>query len=336
MDICYAADNNFSMQTAVSIVSVLNTTKDTHLRFHILDSGISEENRKMLTSLTENAHAEIHYYDVYAQLELIREKGQRQWGDICTYATWGRLFLTEVLPTDISRILYLDGDVIAAASLAPLETMDLHGQPLGAVEDCTPHSHRKAIGMNPSSRYFNAGVLLLDMEMWRKMFPHPAVYLDHLLDREKPFPMADQDVLNLLFEGHCTFLPLRYNYSSWFRALDLTALKHMMQDADLCSHTRSEVRECAKGAVLVHYNTCSLMVRPWYNGSTDPARELWRSSYAASPWSGCAFRDEPPILCKAEQKDRALYQAVGRHLFSPVHSLKRCLSNWLCKHRPVS
>ena len=186
MDICYAADNNFSMQTAVSIVSVLNTTKDTHLRFHILDSGLSEENRKTLTSLAESAHAEIYYYDVSAQLELIREKGQRQWGDICTYATWGRLFLTEVLPADISRILYLDGDVIAAASLAPLETMDLHGQPLGAVEDCTPHSHRKAIGMNPSSRYFNAGVLLLDMEMWRKMFPHPAVYLDHLLDREKP------------------------------------------------------------------------------------------------------------------------------------------------------
>lgn len=326
MDICYATDDNFCIQTAVSMLSVIEKAEKRPLCFHLLDAGISDEHYGRLSSLAESAGAQIKRYDVCAVLETVRRTGQKSWGDFPTHATWARLFLPELLPEKTKRVLYLDGDVIANGSFAALFEMDLEDCLAAAVEDCVGRSHKQEIGLASETRYVNAGVLLFDLEKWRREYDPcwPEKYLTGPIC----YPMADQDVINLMFENRCKPLPLRYNYTAWFRALDLPALQRLMQEKQLCRHTQGEMDECRRNAVLIHYNTCSLLVRPWYKNATDPATKQWRHYYRQSDWGGQALQAEPKCLSEGERKDRKLYQVAGRRWFSIIHTIKRELLLW--------
>ena len=65
------------------------------------------------------------------------------------------------------RALYLDPDIIVTGSIAELWNTDLSGRAVGAVP--IPGSTRPAlIGMAPDAPYFNAGVMLFDLNAWRR------------------------------------------------------------------------------------------------------------------------------------------------------------------------
>lgn len=326
LHICYATDNNFCMQTAVSICSLFQNKGDFSLDIHLLDAGISDENYEKLSLLCQQTDVRLFRYDINPLLEQVVRTGQKCWGDFPSHATWARLFLPEILPDNIDRVLYLDGDVIAAGPFHSLFDLKLENQIIAAAEDCVPHTHKRKIGLLPETRYINAGVILFDLSRWRRcyMADWPQKYL---VDSIR-YPMADQDVINLMFEGMCHYLPLRYNYTSWFRALNPTPLKRLMQDEQVFRYSDSEIMECKKQAVFVHYNSCSLLIRPWYQNATDPATSIWRK-YQQNGLCSFPLLMEPEHLSPSEQKDRSLYQTFGKHLFGPVHQIRSMLISFI-------
>lgn len=329
MNICYATDDNFCMQTGVSMLSLMSHTDPAALVFHLLDAGISEENYRKLATLAESGKARLVRYNVIPFLEKVRRTGQKNWGDVPTHATWARLFLPEILPDSVTRVLYLDGDIVADAGFDEFYRLDLDGRILAGAEDCISQQHKRYLGLDDEEPYMNAGVLLFDLAAWRACYDPD--WVEFCLSGREPFPMADQDVVNLMFRNQILPLPLKYNYSVWFRALDLAALRRLLQSPNLCRYTRDEIRDCARNAVFIHYNTCSLLVRPWYKNATDPAAPVWKRWYAASPWGQQPLPPEPPRLSAAEQKDRRLYQRAGKFGFPLLHTAK-CFFNSLCQH----
>lgn len=329
MNICYGTDDNFCMLTGISMLSVMAHTDASSLVFHVLDAGISEENYRKLESLATSHSAKITRYDVVPFLKKVQLTGQRNWGVFRTHANWARLFLPELLSPDIDRILYLDGDVVADSSFDDFYNMDLEGCVVAGAEDCIPQQHKAHLGLSSEDVYLNAGVLLFDVNAWRAQYDPD--WVEIRLARQEPFVMADQDVLNLMLRGLILPVSLKYNYSVWFRALDLSAIQRLLQSPHLCRYTQNEIRECAHHAVFIHYNTCSLTVRPWYEGATDPASPIWKRWYDASPWAQEPLPPEPSYLSVAEQKDRRLYQSVGKFWFSPLHTAKRFLNS--LRHR---
>lgn len=329
MNICYGTDDNFCMLTGVSMLSVMEHADASTLVFHVLDAGISEENYRKLESLANSHSAKIMRYDVVPFLKKVQQTGQRNWGVFRTHANWARLFLPELLDSDIDRLLYLDGDVIANSSFHDFYNMNLNGCIVAGAEDCIPQQHKSHLGLSSEDVYLNAGVLLFDMQAWRSQYDPD--WVEVRLARQDPFAMADQDVLNLMLRGRILSLPLKYNYSVWFRVLDLSALQRLLQSPHLCRYTQDEIQDCSQNAVFIHYNTCSLVVRPWYKGATDPASTVWKHWYDASPWGQEALPAEPSYLSAAEQKDRRLYQFVGKFWFSPLHTAKRFLNS--LRHR---
>lgn len=319
MDICYATDDHFCMQTGVSMLSVLSHCSGEKIHFHVLDAGLSSKHREILSELAEQQAATVYFYDVRFLLEEISKRGQKQWGDFPTHATWARLFLPELLPQTVHKVLYLDGDVIAVQDWTPLIHMEMGNCTLAAVEDCVTSSYRQSVGLHPGSSYHNAGVLLFQMDEWRKTYQRD--WLDTWLCTPTAYPMADQDVVNLMFEDRIRTLSLRYNYTAWFRALSLPDLQRLLEDHLLCRYTQQEVALCDAQAVFIHFNTCSLLVRPWYCGATDPASDRWLKFFRNSPWASQKLEPEPNNLSKGEQRDRKLYQLVGRKWFEPLHRI---------------
>lgn len=331
MHICYATDDNFCMQTCVSMASLSVFNPATPFTFHLLDAGVSPAGLEKLRAVASRAGAAFHRYDVMPFLERVRRTGQKSWGDFPTHATWARLFLPELLPAEVGRILYLDGDVICDGDMSGLGQLDMAGACVAGAEDCVSLSYKNSLGLCESQAYLNAGVLLFDLDAWRARYdPH---WVEAYLSGRPPYPMADQDVINLMFRGQCLPLPLRYNFSAWFRALDLRALQRLFQTPRLCRYTQADINFCRGHAVFIHYNTCSLLVRPWYRDADDPAAGAWKRLYDASDWANEPLPMEPPHLSQAESKDRRLYRRVGKRWFSLFHSAKRRL-NALRPHHP--
>src|SRR5690606_37585685 len=92
-----------------------------------------------------------------------------------TVTTYARLFLTELVPAEWRRVIYLDADTITCTNLAALAELDLDGHLIAAVQDdgvpyvSSPHGVRewRELGLPATMRFFNAGVLVVDLEQWR-------------------------------------------------------------------------------------------------------------------------------------------------------------------------
>lgn len=77
-----------------------------------------------------------------------------------------RISASELLPAELRRVLYLDADMIVRKSLEPLWRLDLEGAPLGA-SDCNSTAKDAKFMAEYNGRYFNSGVMLIDLDVWR-------------------------------------------------------------------------------------------------------------------------------------------------------------------------
>jgi len=121
-----------------------------------------------------------------------------------TWMVMTRLALHHILP-DEDRVLYLDCDTIAMFDFGELFDIDLGDNVLGAVRE--PSRCRTPFV------YFNAGVLLMDLNKMREGIGD---HLLHMVNHRK-LGCPDQDAINILCQGRILELDPIYNSSEWTR-----------------------------------------------------------------------------------------------------------------------
>lgn len=126
---------------------------------------------------------------------------------------WFRLLLPRLLP-DLSRVLYLDADVLIVGSIRALWETDLYKRCLAAVTQPLLKQDRKRVvadlGLPDSQRFFNSGVMLLDLDRLRATGLMDEVER-YARDRLVPMPWADQEPLNAVLWSQRTELHPRWN-----------------------------------------------------------------------------------------------------------------------------
>ncbi|MFR5664731.1 MAG: glycosyltransferase [Enterocloster bolteae] len=121
--------------------------------------------------------------------------------------TYYRLLAAEILPHDIDRILYLDADIIVDGSLDEFYNIDFCGNAAAVCADTIANFKediRSRIGLSKEGTYFNAGVILLNMTVWREVVTREKVV--EILQSGKSFPFHDQDILNLLLDKNLVYV----------------------------------------------------------------------------------------------------------------------------------
>mgnify|MGYP003295232784 CR=1 FL=1 len=123
-NICYSLDSNYAEQLAVSITSILKNADITdNINFYILDGGLTIEDKSKIELLKNIKNFSIHYISVNAEdfqyCPLLVEKNDEHKDYHVTLPTYFRFKLVEFLP-DLSKVLYLDCDVIVRTSLKEL------------------------------------------------------------------------------------------------------------------------------------------------------------------------------------------------------------------------
>lgn len=258
-----AIDQNFGTYAGVTITSLVHNHIRNHLIIHIIYDELLPEDMDRLR-LTEALYRNltIHFYQLtdMSDMTFVVPPGH------ITQAMYYRYLFAELLPPSIQRIIYMDSDIICKGSLLPLWQTDLQGYVLGAIRDWGEEKSCTRIGLT-SGRYFNSGVLLIDLDQWRRLSLTTRLF-DWLQSDSKPeIIWGDQDALNGILDGEFLELPKLYN----------------------CIVINDTVLRAADADVIVHYIDC---VKPWHSYYVDcPEKELYWHYVRKSLWDDMQPRD---------------------------------------------
>lgn len=126
--------------------------------------------------------------------------------------TYYRLFLTDFLPEDMERILYVDTDVIINQNIREYYEQDFEGNCFVVSRDLSMKKpaldsgwHVARILREEGYPYFNAGVMLYNLELLREM-DLPRKFVEVEKEFHDLLYALDQDVLNYMFYGKVKFV----------------------------------------------------------------------------------------------------------------------------------
>lgn len=205
-----ATDENYAPFASLMMKSVLMHT-DSFIDFYIMDGGIKEKTKELiLKDLKQYPNKELHFVDM-------KKYDLNQFLDVSYYSVnmYSRYFIPAIVP-HLSKVIYLDVDIIVKRDIKELFQQDLEGYPLTAL--CETKYYNAKIGNRLkrvysffNGQYFNSGVLLMDIPKLIQMdFTNKAVCLTTAINDRIDCP--DQDVLNILFENNYKQLDITYNY----------------------------------------------------------------------------------------------------------------------------
>lgn len=212
MDIVFCVDDHFTRPCAVALKSLALSNPD-RPKVHIL-SAQSEAKRGELAALGARLGLPLRILPFARELPF---HNVVMYGK-ATGAAYARLFVAEMFP-ELERCLYLDADILCRKPLAPLWEVDLEGEVLAAALDPTFFGVGAFLEIF-GGRYFNSGVLLIDLARWRELeITRRAVEAVNFFEANTlPNQYWDQSPLNLALRG--AFLPLapRWNMSIHHRS----------------------------------------------------------------------------------------------------------------------
>jgi lipopolysaccharide biosynthesis glycosyltransferase len=213
--IASAADAAYAVPLAAMLRSAVRP--GTPLSVHIVDAGLGEDDRGRLEGICAAAAAELTWHDAASALDPYPLNRRM------TMATYARLELPRLLPPDVRKVVWLDCDVLVTGDLGGLWRTELDGRHLLAVQDpCVPLvSSRygirrwRELGLAERAKYFNAGVMLIDLDRWRRdgIAERAGAYLR---ESGEDVVFWDQEGLNAVLSGRWGALDLRWNWCSGF------------------------------------------------------------------------------------------------------------------------
>lgn len=217
-----AADAGYLVPLAAMVRSVLDHHRRGRLTVRALVRGTTEADRARLADSWRADPRTRVIVDPIDQVEF----GPLVGFNGISVTTYTRLLLADLLPADWSRVIYLDADTIVCSDLRRLWEQPLKGRVIGAVQDdgvryvSSPKGVRewRELGLSPTLPFFNAGVLLIDLDQWRERGIGRQA-LNFALDRAGERIVCDQEALNTIVAGEWTPLPDGYNVSALRQAL---------------------------------------------------------------------------------------------------------------------
>ena len=245
-------------------VSILENNLDHTFQFFIVNDKIDEEDKVYLKQLENiyNNVQKVTFVDVNEQF--YKTANVDRPANPIPQNTYYRLELPNML--SVSRILYLDADMLCTGNIGDLWNTDLHQKTLGAIrEQYLPHGSPRLPFLHVTNRkngYFNAGLLLIDVNKWKQR--HITQRARKLIaERGNELTYADQDTLNELLNGYWEPLPPKYNVEPY-----LTNLTFKFP------FTKKQIQEARQHPIIIHY---SGWAKPWvrYGKSIHP----WRNQY---------------------------------------------------------
>ncbi|KAK9288680.1 hypothetical protein L1049_017143 [Liquidambar formosana] len=171
-------DANYLRGTIAAILSMLqHSTCPENLSFHFLSSHFAPKIVSTVNSTFPYLNFKVYGFDSNRVRGKISKSIRHALDQPLNYA---RIYLPEIIPSNVKRVIYLDSDLIVVDDIANLWSVDLGDKVVAAPEYC--HANftqyftetfwldldlaKTFRGRRPC--YFNTGVMVVDVGKWRK------------------------------------------------------------------------------------------------------------------------------------------------------------------------
>ena len=236
MHVAFCVNDGYAQYIMVTIKGLLENNSNP-IVIHVLSDYISERNVARLKDLVSSY--------TFAELKVIIVDDSKLRGlkDTWTIYTWYRVLLPEILDKDVHRVLYLDADVLVAGNIGELFRLDMTGKAIAGTIDFQSKdiSTYKRCGYEPEKEYVCAGIMLMNLDYWRKHdIANQVVRWGR--DNNDRIQFPDQDSINYICRNAKILLPLKYDIVDGF-----------FHDDYYYQHYPRELRECVDAPVIIHY-----------------------------------------------------------------------------------
>jgi lipopolysaccharide biosynthesis glycosyltransferase len=277
LHIAYSSDNNYVPFLGTSIVSLLENNKIfKNITLHILSINIAKESKTKLESLVENYDREVVFYD----FSNLKDRLDGISIESIAISSYARLFLTDVLPDEITRIIYLDCDSIITGSYEELWSTPIEGHYIMGVKDVIPDFFKDSIGLDKNDNYVNAGMLYMNIEKMKENNAKKMIN-EFMNSFDGEIPHHDQGVMNGLYSKSCEILHPKYNCMTPFTLMSSEQLRIFYNINEFYSD--EELNEAVENPIFIHF-TESYLTRPWVKGSKHPFVNEFLKYKAMTPW----------------------------------------------------
>jgi len=271
--IAFCVDNHYFRSMGATIMSIVDNNPGQRFTFHVFAFVVSDQHRERLQQLATlpGVDTELHIID-----PAIFEK----FTDFLKFSYYSlSIFLRLIIPSTLQgrtpKVLYLDADILCVGPLSDLIEIDISADIALVVPDAPGTTLRRCAALQlKHPRYFNSGVMLINVESWiSNRITEEA--MQALLTLGKKLRFSDQDALNIALDGRARFIEGKWNY-----------IYDLIHDLDR-NITRMRALD---NAVLIHFAGA---VKPWTDWSGHASRDLFVRYHARSPWADMGLDAAP-------------------------------------------
>jgi len=201
-------DNHYAILLAALVKSIeFNHSTDEKLEFIIVEDGITQRNKLRITNASNPAVTTISWLTMADCLP--KDAKLPVDNSSLPLNIYIRLFIPYFIPQNAKRVVFLDVDMIMLEDISKLWHTDIGDNIIGAVQDQFIQtvnrwggiSNFKELGIPAENKYFNAGLMLIDIEKWEEADITNKV-LNCLSDNKKHIMFQDQYGLNAVLALH--------------------------------------------------------------------------------------------------------------------------------------
>mgnify|MGYP001163265639 FL=1 len=296
MNIVCTLDNGYLKPCGVMLTSLCENNKDEKLHIFVVSQDLTDQSKDVLRGIVEKQYHQALSFINAADVKAMQRCDVSEENGHISKAAFLRLFTASILPQNIDKVIYLDCDLIVRRSLVDLWNTDLTNLALGAVEDESSTEFIQKglcehLKYDRKYNYFNSGVLLINLDYWRKTNAEDK-FIKYLEEYNYQLFQNDQDVLNGVLHAEKVLLPFTYNMTDNFYRKERQIRKETWEELDSILQT----------AHIVHFTRSK---KPWLKSCSHPMQRDFFKYVDLSPW-----KNERPKMNFYEK----LYREVRRAL----------------------
>ena len=322
IQIAAACDERYAMALAVMLAS-LSASLDPSRRaqVHVLERSLAGATKARIEQSVRRDRIAISWLPI-APERLGSLRPTLRSFDTVSLDAYSRLLIPEVLPAALTKVIYLDCDLVILRDLGLLWDLEVGDRYVLAAPELDPHARvvsarrglrlYRELGLPRDLATCNSGVLVMNLRKWRAdLLAHRV--LTYLHEAGDHLRCHDQDGLNATMAGQWGELDPRWNVTM-----------HVFR-RDVAAATRARL---LRDPFIVHFNSA---LKPWQPGFRLGFQGLFVRYLDLTAWAGWRPIEPPhPHLAHwARAGVRALRKrlhAAGYRIRAARHRLRAAIA----------
>lgn len=254
MNLLVTLDSGYIYPLCCMLRSLADSNSNECINLYVAHSSLTEQDFDKIKSALGNSDTEV--YPIKLDDSLFKNAPTKS---RITKETYYRIFAPLYLPKSVDRILYIDPDTIVINSLRSFYSADfgdnliIGAKHFDGFVDCW---NKFRLTLTKSDHYINAGVMLMNIEKMREAVTAEKIFRCVNKNYLRLF-LADQDVINILFDGKIGLL------SEYTINLDERCFARLTRQLTV----NEALSLVENNTMIVHYNGKEKPWKPEYNGN---------------------------------------------------------------------